>query len=190
MLPLLTYEGQQTDESMTLTFGGWQVGELHCTHGTSSSFDHSVWPQLSSLFKTIQDRVVTESCEEAVPFSTPTAISNILISLNLASWNRTLFLHCCFQAMIKINADKAADCVQGVSALCSFPLHICHNSARNTNQKGELRELTSVCWRKYAVKIPKWLKMTSPTRLFGGSLYIYNNRSETGAAWNSNIFLH
>lgn len=58
MLPLLTYDGEQTDERMTLTFGGWQVGELHCTHGTSSSFDHSVWPQLSSLFKTIQERMV------------------------------------------------------------------------------------------------------------------------------------
>lgn len=92
-----------------------------------------------------------ESCEEAVKFSPPTEISNILISLTLASRNCTLlFLRCCLQAMIKINADKAANCVQGVSALCSFPLHICHNSARNTNQKGEL---VTIVW-KYAVKVP------------------------------------
>lgn len=141
-------KGEQTDEWMALTFGGWQVGALHCTHGTSSSFDHSVWPQLSSLFKYMQKIMWWN-----INILRPTAILYFdIIKLSGLKLHSSITLLTFLRTVIKLNADKADNWVHGVSAL-QLPLNTFVTTRLKTQTKNR-HERAYTCQRKCRV----WFK--------------------------------
>lgn len=134
-----TFPYTYNDESL-LTHDGDESSHLRLVAGRSACHvAHTVLPlHLTTVcdlnFQAFLKRYKNKPSQTQRHFST----NCIFNERNLAGWNYILL----FKKMMKSNSDMEANCGRR-SALCSFPLHICHISAPN---KG-FRRLTLLCLR-------------------------------------------